>query len=383
MIKIAIVTRKMIMGGVEKTLINLLNEFDNRHVEIDLYVQELGGELEDRLPGWVHKCEMPRISWKEYFSNLSMLVRKIFTLYKLNCKKIPYIEQCCLSTTMYKSIDKEYDIAISYHAPNTVPVFYTIDKIKAKKKILWLHGDLKSNSGTTDIAGEYYRKYDKIFTVSEFIRQEFVNIFPEKKNQTEVFYNFFYPEEIIKKSSEAKTYEDEYKGIRILSIGRISQQKGYDIAVNVCERLIKDGFEFKWYICGDGEEKKNIESQICEKGLTDYMILLGNQSNPYGYLRDCDLYVQTSRFEGYCTTTNEAKALKKPVITTNVSGAHAQFIQNVTGWIIDINEDAIYQKIKEVLSNIDICQTIVKNIEKDKNGLKSDIQTVLDVASEG
>lgn len=112
------------------------------------------------------------------------------------------------------------------------------------------------------------------------------------------------------------------------------------------------------------------------------MILLGNQRNPYGYLKDCDLYVQTSIYEGYCTTTNEAKVLKKPVITTDVSGAREQFVNNITGWIVDINEEAIYQKIKEVLNNKEMCRFIVKNLEKDEKKVKNSIQTVLDVLLE-
>lgn len=382
MIKIAIVTRKLITGGVEKALINMLNEFDNKKVEIDLYVQEFGGELEEKLPRWIHIYAISKIPWRKYFLDWRKLIKKIIILYKLNCRNIPFIEQCFLSTAMYKSVDREYDIAISYHAPNTVPVFYTIDKIKAKKKILWLHGGLKANSGTTDIARRYYKKYDKIFAVSEFIKQEFITVVPEKETAIDVFYNFFYPKEIIDKSIEGKTYVDDYNGFRILSIGRLSKEKGYDTAVSVCERLVRDGFKFKWYICGDGEEKERIESQIYKKGLEDYMILLGNQRNPYGYLKDCDLYVQTSIYEGYCTTTNEAKVLKKPVITTDVSGAREQFVNNITGWIVDINEEAIYQKIKEVLNNKEMCRFIVKNLEKDEKKVKNSIQTVLDVLLE-
>ena len=164
-------------------------------------------------------------------------------------KKHLYIEQCWLSSKLYKSVEKEYDIAISYHAPNTIPVFYTIDKIKAKKKILWLHGDLGSNGGSTALAIEYYKQFDRIYVVADYIKKEFVKFIPEKKDAIEIFHNFFYPEQIIKKAKNGVSYTDNYEGIRILSIGRISNQKGYDMAVNVCQRLKANGFDFRWYIC--------------------------------------------------------------------------------------------------------------------------------------
>ena len=236
---------------------------------------------------------------------------------------------------------------------------------------------MTSNDGTTELALSYYQKYDTIFAVAEFIKKELITYLPQKKNSMRVFYNYFYPDIIEEKSLIGETFCDQYEGIRILTVARFAKQKGLDMAVNVCEKLIKDGYFIRWYVCGDGEDKEMIEQMVYEKNLQADFIFLGNKNNPYGYMRACDLYVQPSRFEGYCTTTNEAKALKKPIITTNVSGAQEQFVDNVSGWIVDISEVAIYEKIKEILEDKSCLKRIADNLKKNWNILQNDVCEIL------
>ncbi len=364
MLHIAIVTRQMIMGGVEKALIAMLKQFDYSNVKVDLYVQRTGGSLESHLPKEVKVYELHSLKPKDIFQHPVSVIKKYRTLRVLKREKITYLTQNHLSSNILNPIEKEYDIAIAYHAPNTVPIFFVIDKIKAKKKVLWLHGDLETNGGSVPEAIQYYEKYNQVFAVSKDVYSSFIKNCPNMKDRTLLFYNFVDVEGMNALSITGSTYQDEYSGFRILTIGRLHSQKGIDIAIHVCKQLIQDHYDVRWYVCGEGEEREQLQDLIKECDLEEQFILLGNQSNPYHYLKDCDLYVQPSRYEGYCTTTNEARLLNKPVITTNVSGAEEQFINNETGWIVPIEEDAIYEQIVWCIKNTNQVRQVQEQLKK-------------------
>lgn len=367
-IKIAIVTRKMITGGVEQALLAMLKRIDYSESEVDLYLESFGGELFAEIPNNVNVYLIPTVSKKQIWKHPLLALKKLEYKIFLKLNKCSYTEQCYWSHKMLLPMKKEYDYAISYHAPNTVPVYYTIDCINAKRKILWLHGDLDSNEGDNMLLYSYHSKYDKVCCVAESLRDSFLYFHPEMKERVAVVYNYVEKDVIIEKSKVGDSFEDCYDGIRILTIGRLSYQKGYDIAVEVCKKLIKDNYNFRWYICGEGEERSKIERLIEQNDLESHLILLGNKKNPYGYLKKCDLYVQTSRFEGYCTTTNEARIFRKPVITTEVSGAREQFEHGKSGWIVPIDPIQIAIQIEECLDNPNVLKYVSDSLKmKDIN----------------
>lgn len=373
--KIAIVTRKMITGGVEKALLSLLKELKSNNIEIDLYLESEGGDLFNQIPEWINTKKIQTNT-----KTLNYLVKHPYSFCKSNIYKLKlrrekdYIKQCELTSKCLPVIKKEYDLAISYHAPNTVPVFYTINNINADKKILWLHGDIITNNCNNQNMYKYYRKYDKIFCVSKYIKETFDEYFTELSDRTEVFYNFIDVKNLQQLSLEGPTFSDNFTGTRILTIGRLDYQKGYDLAVKICSKLKNDKYNIRWYACGEGNSRNEIEKLIKKYNLENEFILLGNQANPYGYLKDCDLYVQTSRYEGYCTTTNEARVFGKAIITTNVSGADEQFENDKTGLITEITIDSVYKNIKYLLENPDRKEYIENNLKKTFKEEETDIK---------
>lgn len=362
-VQIAIVSRQMIMGGVERALIAMLNQFNYDDVDVDLYVEKDGGELFAEIPEKVNVSCLLTVNSQNIINYPVAALRKLLCKSQLKKEGISYLKQNKISSEMLIPIRKKYDIAIAYHAPNTVPMFYVIDKIQAKKKILWLHGNMESNDGDNPLAIEYHRKYDKVFAVSQSVYESFLKYHPDMKKQTEVFYNYVDLESIKHKVETGETYHDGFKGVRILTIGRLAEQKGLDLAIKVCKRLIGKGYSIRWYICGEGEGRNELEKMISENHLQEHFILLGNQDNPYRFLYDCDLYVQPSRCEGFCTTTNEARILCKPVITTDVSGAREQFVDGVTGWIVPID-------IEEILKKVEWCIQYPEQLKEITNNLK-------------
>lgn len=342
--RVAIVTKCMITGGVERALIAMLDRLEGKCI-VDLYVLD-HGKLDEEVPKWVNIIKLKTVSKKGSYKHPIFSIKKMIALEKSK-RYNSYAMKNYYASKMLLPVIQKYDIAVSYHAPNTVPVFYVIDSIKATRKILWLHGDLETNNGNDPIVRQYYNKYDQVYAVSNYIRESFLRVWPERKDKIAVFYNFVNKKRIVKLAKEGESFQQNDKSkFKILTIGRLSYEKGYDLAIRAGRILVENEIPFVWYICGDGNEKSNIEDSIEKNNLSRFFKILGNKSNPYTYLKDCDLYVQPSRLEGFCTTTNEARLLCKPVITTDVSGAQEQFIDNYTGWIIPKeNPEILAQKI--------------------------------------
>ena len=359
MIRICIVTRKMVMGGVERALLTLLDSLRCAYndVEVDLCLQQSGGELYDQIPEWVCIRKLHSISKEKAIHHPIQAVRKLLICSSTKHFNMSYAEQCFIFSKVYAPMSKNYDIAISYHAPNTIPVFYVIDKVRAQKKILWIHATMEENSGAERVVFQYHEKYDQVICVSKSAYDSFVKLHPLMKQKTKLRYNLINKKRIKDLALNGKKFPHDNQPV-LLTIGRLEHQKGIDIAVDACEQLVKQGHVFKWYVCGEGNEHLMLSKMICERNLNDVFILMGNQMNPYGYLDSCDLYIQPSRFEGYCTATVEAKVLGKPVITTDVSGAREQFGDNISGWIVPISSKAIALQIEWCLDHMEEVEII-------------------------
>ncbi len=359
MLRICIVTRKMVLGGVERTLLSFLSALkevrDDMHV--DLCLQQEGGDLYEQIPDWVCIRKMYSVPKSQAIHHPFQALQKLLICLRARITHKSYTVQCWINSKMYSPLSEEYDIAISYHAPNTIPVYYVIDKIRARKKILWLHGTMEENGGKEQVLFRYHEKYDQVICVSKTVYDSFIRLHPAMTKKTFLRYNLIHAETIRRMAQEGKIFLKGDSPI-LLTIGRLNHQKGMDIAVEACSRLVQEGYVFKWYICGEGEERNNLESYIQTEHLEEVFILMGNQLNPYGYLSSCDLYVQPSRYEGYCTATAEAKILGKPVITTDVSGAREQFGENETGWIVPISADGLYKQISWCLDHPDETEKI-------------------------
>lgn len=360
--KIIIMSEKMNMGGVEKALISMLEAVDYDKYDITLLLTSIEGQLIIRIPKQVKVITFDEFNKLDYKSVKNRVLDKILkgkfidsfniiyntilyrakgdlhSIYKYNCRLLPMVKE-------------EYDLAISYQAPSRLPSVFVANNINANKKVLWLHNDPSKSPCNIKYYKESYNRYDKIFCVANSIKKEFVKIFPELEYKTEVFYNIIPIRDILMKSKINEGFNDRYDGLRILTIGRLSPEKGYKMAIDVCEKIIDDGYKIRWYVCGDGEQRTELEEIIRKKGLDNNFILLGNKLNPYPYIDQCDIYVQTSYFEGYCTTTNEARVLGKPIITTDVSGAEEQFINYENGIIVPIDEKEIYKALKKLLDD--------------------------------
>lgn len=376
--KIAIVTKKMVIGGTEKALLSMLKQFSPDEYSIDLYLQEMGGELLSELPKWINVFSLPAyhtLSMKQTLRHPLRFLDAIINRLNMN-EEEEYYRQCERACHCMPLVEKTYDVAIAYHAPDAVPFYYVIHNLQADKKIMWLHFDIEKTNAVNPLASKYFHKYNQLFSVSRQVKDIFDRNYPELIDKSEVFYNMVDVDDMIKKAKIGPSYTDGNDAVRLLSIGRLTYQKGYDRLLPVIKDLAIRGYHVKLYICGEGEQRGELESIIHDLNLESSVTLLGMQSNPYGYLNDCDIYVQPSRFEGYCTTTNEARVFAKPILVTDVCGMREQLEDHVTGSIVMENENAILDGLIELLESKELRERYRNNLKRQNFDALIDINRI-------
>ena len=148
-----------------------------------------------------------------------------------------------------------------------------------------------------------------------------------------------------------------------MTVGRLCIDKGQELIPDIVKMLIKDGYDIKWYLIGEGDTRSILERSICNYELQDKLILLGSRINPYTYMRDCDIYVQPSVSEGLCITLTEARCFNKPIVATDFNGAKEQIEDGKTGYIVSINDkEQIYDAIKRLLDDENITNIFSNNL---------------------
>ncbi|HGH7173401.1 TPA: glycosyltransferase [Bacillus wiedmannii] len=374
--KIIFMIINMNVGGTEKALLNMILEMPKDRYDITILMLEEYGEFLNSIPREV------RIEYLKGYNSIKDLLNEpphivsldflrkgkvirafnvifLHLLSKLMRNRSSYFKYVLHN---YNLIDNDYDVAVAYAGPMDFISYFVVNKIAAKKKVQWIHFDITKISFNQKFSSEIYNKFDKVFVVSGEARDRLIDIVPSIKKKTEVFPNIISKKLIGCQAKEGKGFNDEFAGLRILTVGRLTDEKGQDIAIRVLGRLISDGYKVKWYCVGEGASRKKYEKLIDEYHLKDKFVLLGMDSNPYPYIDQCDIYVQPSRHEGYCITLAEARCLCKPIVTTNFAGAKEQIQDERTGLIVNANEHSIYEAVKKLIDNHELRNSFSENL---------------------
>ncbi len=265
-------------------------------------------------------------------------------------------------------LEKEYDVAIAFLEKSSI--YYVIDKVKARKKIGWIHNDYTQLGLNANIDFPYLKEMSHIFTVSEACKDSLVNTFPSIQNKFKVIYNVVSKKTIRNLAKEPISFN---KGINITTLGRLHKQKGYDIAIKACKMLVDKGIDVYWHILGEGVERKHLEELIKTNKLENRFLLLGIKENPYPYINSADIYVQASRFEGKSIAIDEAKILCKPIVVTNFTTVKDQLTDNVTALIAEITPESLAEKIIYLAHNKELQQELTKNLCAETNETETEI----------
>ncbi|KKI91438.1 capsular biosynthesis protein [Bacillus sp. SA1-12] len=374
---ILIASYDMEVGGVERSLISLLDNFDYNKYTIDLMLYRHQGDFLNlvstnvSLIGEIPQYTTFRKSIGETFKNkqfsigFSRILAKINADLKGKIKGItePGYYQMQLmwkyALPFLPKLNKEYDVAVSYLWPH----YFVAEKVKAKKKIAWIHTDYSNVATDIELDLEMWRKFDHIIAVSEACKAAFLRKYGNLEKKVIVIENITSPD-FIKEMAKEKVYNPMVKDNRfkIITVARLSHAKGIDNAVKALKILKEKGYhDIAWYVVGYGGDESMIKDLIKELNLEDSFILLGKKTNPYPFIKEAEMYVQPSRYEGKAVTVGEAQILSKPVMITNYTTATSQVRDGFDGYITELSIEGIVSGIEKLYKNGPMRKELMNN----------------------
>lgn len=362
---------QLIYGGAEKVLVDFANYLVSEGHDVEILETYERGLLKNEFN---NKIKFNSICSKDFTrkyyvsldeirkeNRVSQKIKKIFK--KIFITVVGYERLAhLLATKRYRT--QKYDVAINYL--ETQSPFFCLNSIHADKYFQWIHIDINQIEDIKFIDKQIslYERMDSIICVSNVARDSFINRYKNLKNKTYVLYNFYNPSKIIDLSNQYEV-EMNHETINFISIGRLVEQKGYKRTIAVFNHLKSEGYNFNWYIIGDGILREELQIQIDDLDLSDNIYLIGVKENPYPYIKNGDLFLLCSLYEGFPTVTIEAKILNKPVIATDVCGIREQLNHNISGYIIDNNDVSLYNGLKLFLDNPNLKDNLCANRDMD------------------
>lgn len=383
--KILFVLYKMSSGGPQRSLLNLLEFINPEEFEVELLLFQNGGILFKEIPEYVSvRFIKPKGLYGNFqrspisylcFVGLRSFVKLIILFFVRGRQKQEHIDW--LSRSLFIKSDKiKYDLAVAY--AEGMNIKYLASKVKAKIKVGRIPTDYKSANLCRDIDFTYYKEMDYLFVVSGENENILKDVFPEFKDKISIFSSIISPARIKAKVKKGSGFNDDYNGLRILTIARFDDAKGIDLAMQTCVLLKAQGLSARWYFLGNGPRDKYLK-QISLLGIDDNFKLLRETSNPYTYLFESDIYVQPSRYEGKSNSVNEAKALRKSIIITNFSTAKDHIINMKEGIIADMTPESIFNAIMKLNSTPELGDQFRRNLEMVSIGNEKEVEKLLDL----
>lgn len=379
-------------GGAERSLVSFLKCIEDRGLQkdyaIDLMVVCPGGIFMDQIPSYVNLVKADRATiWMGtgldnpylyrnpsligVFGKIRCLLQKKIGTYdkRLNSEQ----QQWSSWNSLIPNNKKKYDVAISYL--EGYPNYYVMEKVNASKNVLWIHNEYKQLKYYPEYDKKYFNDCDEIITISKECVNSFLEAFPEYKDKISILENIAVTSEIIEKGNRFIPKEfDSYNGLKLVSIGRLVDQKGFDIAVEAA-KLLKNSIEdFLWLILGDGPDREKLTDQIKNSGLEDNVRLVGIKDNPYAYIKNADIFVQTSRYEGKSIVLDETKILLKPIVVTNYPTVHDAIEDGFNGSVVELDALSIANGIVRLNLDKSLQQRYINNLMASNKGNEEELK---------
>ena len=367
--KVLIAAKDMNIGGVEKSLLSLLDTLSPAEYQVDLLLLESYGGFLDAIPEWINvsmcteydslkdEVNLPPLSVIRGHIKTGRFLRALrlglgYCRYKLTGNFAYYYKSVFKGIPMHPGY---YDAAISYSSIISYLTWYVCNHVNATKKVGWIHFDISKLAIDHKMMNDLHRKMEKIYVVSREAMNAFVREFPDLREKCELRYNVVDKNTIIRRAQAPAENLKKPESCLIMTLGRLSAEKGQDIIPDVAARLKAKGLKFKWCLIGDGNLRPAIEKRIEELGLMDYVILLGTKANPYPYLKQADVYVQTSVHEGYCISLAEARSFDLPIVSTSFAGAYEQLEGRKKSVIALRDASVLADEIETIVENTMMC----------------------------
>ena len=366
--KVLFVINTMGRAGAEMAVLELLRSLKKEEMELSLYVLTGQGEMLKEVPEGVRilnrtydacsvhttegKKHLMKTVWKAMLRRgtvlrlLPYLVKQLFAMLRRG-RVLPDKLLWRVLSDGAERLEEQYDLAVAYIEGGST--YYVMDHVKAAKKAAFFHVDYGMAGYTRSLDKECYVAYDKIFTVSDEVKTAFLKVYPECGEKTEVFHNLINRERILQLAEEPGGFTDDYDGFRILTVGRLTEQKDFAQSIRAMKLLKEQGIKARWYILGEGEQRAELMHLIRELGLEQDFFLPGVVENPYCYMKQADIYVHATRFEGKSIAIQEAQVLGRPILVSDCSGNREQVQHSVDGLLCDMTPEAICEGVRVLL----------------------------------
>lgn len=374
---ILILMPSMFIGGAERSLIGLLDSIDYTKYNIDLFLNRHEGEFLNLIPDKVNL--LPQI---DAYTNFDRPIKDVlfsknfkYGIARLKAKSdmrkniklgnehnvwssLQFISNRL--TPLLPNIDKEYDLAINFLGISDV----LGQKVKAKKKLAWIHTDYTKLVPNKKLDMDTYSKVDYVVTVSKDCENQLLSVYPMLEDKSLVVENIL-SEKFIKEQANEKIIDDKFDinndQIKLVSIGRFTDAKNFDNVPQICKYILEKGINVKWYIIGFGGDETLIKQKIKEFDMEQHVVILGKKENPYPYIKACDIYVQPSRYEGKAVAVREAQILNKSVVITNFETSKSQLKDGFDGVIVPMDNEGCAEGICNLIKDKKLQHKLIEN----------------------
>lgn len=395
--KILILIHDMKIGGAQKSLLSfcqtLASSAEGENYEVQLMPINPSGDFMAQIPEQIQIRKPPaELRWlgsrfsmkllKKHFS-IRSVCGEILWLIKKKLNILP--SQLNIQQALWESwknfipmLDDVYDVAVSYM--DGVPNYYVMDKVQAKKRVLWIHSEYQKQGYDVSYDETYFKMCDGIITISENCRNCILKEFPDHADKVYVLENITSGANIVERSMEYASEEFAgVKGWKLLSVGRLNPQKGFDLAIRAAGNLRDAGQDFLWVIVGEGTERQLLQEMIEKNNLSGHVCLIGARENPYVYMRECDILIQPSRVEGKSIVLDEAKILCKPIVATNYTTVRDSIEHGKTGWIVEMNSTAIAAGIQKLCDDGTLREQLSDNLNHISKGNEAELKKYIEI----
>lgn len=354
------------LGGAEKSLISLLQNLDDSKYNVDLIYFKNDGFFKNEVPDEVNQIVLP-------FPKLSKWDRLKYAFKRKTNKNYHHAQLLWPLVGSYlKVYDKKYDIAVAYN--QGFATYFTNNCIQAKYKYAWINTDYRKAGYRIEFDLKFYRHFDKIICVSAHSENSFLTACAEVgfKPPSMIIKDIIDTGFVRQRANAELKHEFDTQQLNIVSVGRLSSVKGFELSVAACEILVGRGHPIKWFVVGEGSLRSELEKLIRDKNLQTHFFLLGADPNPYPYIKHCDIFVQTSLFEGLGLTVIEAALLCKPIVSTNFPTVYGIIEDEKTGLIAEMNAVDIAGKIERIIRDVELKKRLIENLSRRENNHKTE-----------
>lgn len=386
----------MALGGAERALLGLLNALDTDKLDVDLFLNQHTGEFMPLIP--------KKINLLPELKGYNAIERPIKTILKEAQFRVLYgrlkakwqhnrYHQSLKEP--YKSFDSsgfqyvanavepflkeldylgEYDLAISFLQPHNI----VLNKVKAKKKIAWIHTDYSTVHVNAAKELKIWGQFDHVVSISPDCTRSFLKTFPSLKDKIIEIENILSNEFVLQQAGLLDVGQEISKSsLNLVSVGRFCHAKNYDNVPDIARRIVEYGHsDLRWYLIGFGGAESLIRRKIEEADMQDHVIILGKKENPYPYIKACDIYVQPSRYEGKSVTVREAQILCKPVVITNYPTASSQIKDGVDGVIVPMDNEGCAKGTVDFINNKTLQNSIINYLKTHDYGNEIEVDKI-------